>query len=272
MFSKAKPIPNDAFIAKPARMMAIGHLCLAFTVLLFILGYPYMGRHYALKSRLLVYDAVVNADSFATLDPEGQKRVTQERNALQAILSSLFMDKTSDAIKRLFHVPGFKMAWIALSIVLPIFILIKKEGAAAAAWILPLLALAYAIDNQQNGWTPVLTEEEKLFPPEKDILEHYVKKKLEHSFLSQREELLQGWHHYLIQEWAQQIPHEDPSLFKQQLTKGEFAFNLARLNALAKEPIKDNLRQKEPLIVLLLYVAWNLYFAYFINKRKWKLS
>jgi len=271
MFSKKKSFPPNTFIPTPARVMAISQLCLSFTILLFILGYPFMGQHYALKSRLLVFDSVIQSNLFTTLPVEEQDLLLQQRDSIKLKMSNPFTSKIFSSINRLATTAPFKQAWIAFSIVIALLILLKVEGAALAAWILPLLALAYALDNYREGVKPLLSQEEKLFPSEIMLIDKYLGQKLSGSILNQRDELLYGWHLYLIDEWAKEMPATDPFLFKEQAARGEFAFNLKRASLISQIPIRNKQREKESPLLLSLYITWNIFFAWFVNRSKWML-
>lgn len=272
MFSKRKTIPKEAFIPTPARIMAIIQLCLAFTALLFILGYPFMGKHYALKSRLLVSDSVIQSNSFEGLPEAKKESLVNEKKSIKEQMGASFVEKMGSSFKRIRQTPVFELAWIAFSIVIPILILLKTEGGALAAWVLPLLVLVYAIDNQQRGWQSSDLAADQLFPSERVIEEKYLGRKLSANILSQKDDLERGWRLFLIQEWAREVPAEDPILFLEQAAKGEFAFNLERASLLAQEPIQSHPGKKEPIILLVVFFLWNLFFAAYINQKKWNLS
>lgn len=271
MFSK-KSLPANTFIPTPARTMAISQLCLSFTVLLFILGYPFTGHHYVLKSRLLVFDSVIQSNLFKTLPLEEQNLLLKERNSIKARMSYPFMTKIASSINKFATTAGFKQAWIALSIVIALLILLKVEGAALAAWVLPLLAIAYALDNYLEEGKQFPSQEEKLFPSESLLIDKYLGQKLSGNIFNQREELLHGWHLYLIDEFIMENPATDPLLFKEQVARGEFAFNLKRASLISQDPIRKHPREKESPLLLNLYVFWNIFFAWFVNRSKWKLA
>lgn len=272
MFSKKKSISDEAFIPKPARMMAIAQLCIAFTVLLIVLGYPFMGKHYTLKSRLLVYDAVIQDPRFESLSPAIQEGLNQEKSSIVAQMGSSFLAKLATSYTKFAQIPKFKKLWLVLSIVLPILILLKIEGAARAAWVLPLLALAFALDNSRYGMRASPNADEQLYPSEQILETQYLGRKLSSNILEQKGDLLLGWHLYLIKDWAGEVPDTDPEIFKQQVKKGEFAFNLERAIRHANIALQDSVGRKESSILLFLYILWNTFFAYFINKKKWELG
>jgi hypothetical protein len=270
MFCKNKSIPASTFIPTPPRVMAIIQLCLSFTLLLCILGYPFMGQHYILKSRLLVFDSVIQTDLFKALPMEKQNVMLQGREFIKSKMGNSFTTKVSSSLTKFATTALFKQAWIGFSIVIALLILLKAEGAVVAAWILPFLALIYTWDNYHNGWKQSTFPEEMLFPSEKLLIDKYLSGKLSSNIFNQREELIYGWHLYLIDEWAKEIPVTEPLLFKEQVARGEFAFNLKRASLISQIPL-DRKEKKESFLLLSLYIAWNSYFAWFVNRKKWLL-
>ena len=77
----------------------------------------------------------------------------------------------------------------------------------------------------------------------------------------QREELLHGFDLFLIEKWAHEIPSSDPDLFRKQKIRGEFAFNLARLEN-STSPASS-----QHSTLLLLYFLWNGALTIVLNTR-----
>ena len=87
MFRKRskKEIPPEAFIAKPARIMAILQLCAAFSLALWYLSQPYMGDHFSVMSSMKLYEyAMKHTDDFAGLPIEDQQVIRSNYHQLQA--------------------------------------------------------------------------------------------------------------------------------------------------------------------------------------------
>ena len=63
---------------------------------------------------------------------------------------------------------------------------IKREGAKSAAWILPLIVLAYAVDNQFTGKSPSSPPDYQLFPTEEKIVQHYLMNLFPHQCLNKK--------------------------------------------------------------------------------------
>lgn len=297
MFSKKKRyFPHGTFIATPARITAILQLCFAFSVIAWDAGQPFMGELFALKSKIYLHQTVMgtysqfsggdpleneelqtklarNAQRFAELSHEEKDPILQSHQKLQNRINIPFPKKLNESFKILVcHIRPFEQAWLAFSIVISILLLMRIDGAWQAAWLLPLICLFYAVDNSANGKKPILTEEARLFPSEEVLLKDYVKEPLEVGILEQQKQLRRGWRLFLVKEWALEEPSQDPKKFIEQVEKGEFQFNLERLkkNPLhSSEGVLFTLHKQQPLFVLLLYLSWNLFFAWFVNRKKY---
>lgn len=259
MFRKRvkKNFPAGTFIPTPIRVFAILHLCLAFTILLWNAGVPFMGDLYQIKSKMVLFQEVMDQKLFQTL-PEKEKRdILQHYQNIQSQLKIPFQQKLTRSIEQLlFKVPPFKLAWLFFSIVISIQLLMRIEGAVQAVWLLPLLAGAYALDNRLNHSPAQLTQAELLFPSESFLVEQYVREPLSQQILEQQQQLKMGWKHYLIDQWD---PQHDNS------ERGEFYFNLERLKRTINEK-SVNKPIREPLFLLALYLFWNLSYALIAKK------
>lgn len=267
---KKKTFPKGTFIPTPARVMAILHLCLAFTVLLWSGGYPFMGELYALKSKKLLHEQVIQSESFHHLPKSEQELITSGLEKIQSQSQIGFLTKCKRMTQILaFYLPSFMQAWLLFSLVIPILLLLRIEGAVLAAWLLPILVLFYAVHNQNYGKDLSLTQEMALFPTEEMLVSKYVEGKLDSRILAQHQQLKDAWEKYLIVEWAQERPSKVTARYKQQLDQGQLQFNIARIKAQEKDRIShyvEAFHKKESVFMLILYFAWNLFFAYFVNR------
>ena len=267
---------SPTFIPFPARVVAILQLCIAFTMLLGIMGYPFMGELFETRSSQLLFETVmgtteksehpqVNAALFSQL-PEEQKAYVLEHYAfLQAKNQSSFFAKLIHSIHILFiEISPWKQAWLLLSIVLSILLLLRIEGAAQAIWLLPLLTLVYTVDNRMYGTHTGMTREAKLFPSEQVIIEEYLKEPLSSHIAEQKDQLRKGWHNYLAQEWS-----AAGATVEDKVVEGEFYFDLARLEAHIKDRTSEPspFRKQESWVMLGLYLSWNLFLANLVRKK-----
>ena len=97
--------------------------------------------------------------------------------------------------------------------ILSILLLKKVEGAAQALWILPLLTVAYACENQFLRHPAPSQRSKKLFPTEKVLLEHYLDEPFSPSASLQQKQLKQAWDAYLVKEWTENLGTPDEGFF-----------------------------------------------------------
>ena len=253
MFRKRtkKFYPPGTFISTPARVAAILQLCLAFTIVLWYASQPFLGDLFAIRSKMVVYDYVMiqHRTQFNQLPLSQQDRITEEYAALHHQLQTPFLEKLKHTFTDLLGIPPFELAWLCLSIVVPIMLLKRLEGAVQAVWLLPLLAAAYAVDNRLHAIPLSPSAEEKLFPSEATLVAHYLQEPFSKNIFEQREQLKKSWETYLIDQWSGEI---------HTLEQGEFAFHVARLEAMKTEKAS---RHQEGLILLAGYLFWNLSIA-----------
>lgn len=262
---KKKAFPPGTFIPTPARICAIIHLCAALTLLLWIASQPFMGDLFAIKSELLLYDSVLDRpESMAELTPDLRRFVNSGKENLMKKMQLRFVEKLTSMIRLLFlSLPTFESAWLFFSLVLPVMLLKRVEGAAQACLLLPIITLAYAVDNQINVPLTQDDSDRILFPTEEFIVHRYLNSPPSGTILEQQIALKSGWDRFLIERQVGQIPSEDPAIFKRQLEKGEFAFTIDRLRLRANRPILavDSKIKRESPIILGVYLLWNCLFA-----------
>lgn len=268
MFRKRikKTFLPGTFIPVPARVIAIIQLTLGLMVLLWQLSQPFMSDYFSIKSKITLYQFILNSPEKLSLLTKEQKQSIENGNEFWSkMLNESFLSKTTRSLVNLFNLPLLNQLWLIASILLPILILLKVEGALHAAWLFPMIAFAIATDNQWYGVKPNLSEELALFPKESYLLETYTPEALRLNPFQQRDPLIEAWKKYLVVEWAHEIPSNEPMIFNNQVDHGEYLFTLARVLAIKNEqPIAKPI--KEPIELLGLYVLWNIFFAYVVNK------
>lgn len=280
---RRKEFPPGTFIPTPQRLMAIGQLCIAFSLLIWYAVQPFMGEYFTLRSRMLLYEYVMGtsdllkkrsgqeeklerqAERFQLLPDDQKNGLIKDYQHIQDYAKRSTFQKILDGLRTLFiEIPPFEQAWIFFSITIAILILLKVEGAKSAAWLLPLIVVAYSIDNQLTGKVSA-SPDLKLFPTEELIIQNYLEEPLAASPFEQKEQLEKGWKRYLIDQWS---IHQDMTE-NQQLEEAEFQFTLARLNLLHTQPRSEWLNifhEKSSLFSLLLFLAWNVFFAWSVSR------
>src|SRR6185437_7678594 len=123
--------------------------------------------------------------------PEEQRStIIAKYDMLQAQAEKPFFAKSWNSLRILaFELPPFERAWILLSVIIPILLLLRREGAAKAAWLLPIVALLYAASNYAYGEKTLPPADEALFPSEKVLVKDYLKAPLSVEIFEQREQL-----------------------------------------------------------------------------------
>lgn len=268
------------------RFLIIMQLCFAFSVILWYATQPFMGEYFSLRSRMLLYEYVMgnsdflkkqthvsdklerNAQRFENLDLSQREAIKDGYRNLQAYAQRSPLSKILDGMKILFlRIPTFQMAWVVFATIIGIMLLLNKPGAKHAAWILPLIAIVYAIDNQSTGLTPMVEPDAGLFPSENVIVQEYLPS--QSGIMVDKNLLQQGWNNYLVVNWSP----EDSLSIPDKLESAEFNFTAARLMLLYKEAPNhwlNSLREKSSYLLLSIYFIWNLFFAWAVTYRQRK--
>lgn len=278
MFKKRqkKTFPPGTFIPTPARIAAIIHLCLAFSFLLWIASQPFMGDLFAVKSELVLYEAVVEKQNLMEkLSTDDNLLVSKKYENLKDKLQIPFSEKCIMMLRLLIiQMPPWEQAWIFFSFIIPLLLLLRIEGAVQVSWLLPLITFGFCLNNQMNLPELQNRSENALFPTEEYIVQRYLGGSLEGNILDQQNELKKGWENYLIIEWAHEFPADVMQVRDSQVVKGEFAFNIARIKARQNEKILavDKVPHRQSLLILFIYLMWNFFFAYIAQKANMKAS
>jgi len=285
MLHQKKPFRERDFIPRPARVITIIQLCIAFTILIFTLSYPFLQRYIDQKTDVMLIQIVKGDQSLVTDESsslELKQRDLLKRNVVRfeelplskQTMVDEFYEELISAPSRSFLIdfletsasfvrktPSFMLAWILLSIVLGILILLKVEGTHQTIWLLPLLVSLYGWQNVTQAPISIPSPDAALFPQEKEVIEE----ELADSIEEQREQLQRGWQAYLVKNYAKEIPSNDKEVFDLQVEKGEFLFNIARIEKRKSTQERADVTfwetKKHPAF-LLLFFFWNFYFAW----------
>lgn len=263
---RKKVYPPGTFIPFPQRFLAIIQLCLGFSFILWYGFQPFMGEYFALKTQMLPYEFVMGTSDLLK-GPEGKEKLERNRARFE-LLDSKKKSELLNGYKRLhdystrpFHVkiwdgirasgavPPFVWAWIILSIVLPIMLLLKFNGARLAVWLLPLVAICGVVDQRDD-----VSKDQNFYPTEDVIVKEYVGEPLKDSIEEQRKQLEKGWRSYLAKNWSD----------SQNVEEGEFYFTLASLEKMVLE-IPTNWKKmfssRSGFLLSLIFILWNVAFA-----------
>lgn len=278
----------QAFLPTKQRLITIGQLCAAFSLMLWYLVQPFMGEYFTLRSHLLLYEYVMGTSDILKTKKGQEKKLERQTERFKKLPESkqhlLIKDyqeiqtyamrppsqKVQEGVQILIkNIPPFEQAWIFFSIIIGILILLKKKEAKQAAWLLPLIVLTYCIDNQVTGKPSFLAPDLQLFPTEEKIIHHYLIEPLSPSFFRQKEQLEKGWQRYLIENWStNQFDGEN-----NRLEEAEFQFTVARLNLWHGQPLSKWLHrfhEKLNPIFLFFILVWNTLFAWIVSRSREK--
>jgi hypothetical protein len=258
-----------------SRFLIILQLCFGFSLTLFFLFYPFTGKLFKSKSDLLLIESVLGQrNTISSIDPEKgallqpksaiqrslfeslpENRKLEIQNLHRQIQDSLkknFLAQAADGFWMILGLPKLASLWALIAIVIPIFLLLRNPKALPFAWLFPLIALGYGWNNQTHGHDPL----QSLFPKESSLMDQKD---------ATREEWEIAWNRYLIKEWGKETPSLNPDVFKSQAVKGEFFFNLARIEHISDD-LSASFWEKRSLLILIIFLVWNTYFAIHISQ------
>lgn len=289
MKRKTKKLPDYLFAPKPIRVLAILQLCAAFVVLCWFGIAPFVQNYFSTQSQSLLIKSITgtregaagnlkaqinrNQERFKELSSEDQSAIINYSHWLKQQNSYSFYQTAKSVLEIFFFkISPFTQAWIFFSIAICILLLLRIEGAAQAALILPFILIIYCLSIQlQPQGMAKPSNEDLLFPSEEFVVQEYLKESLSKKIMEQRKQLLKGWQHYVITEWAREVPSQNEEVFNQQVEKGEFAFALARLNAQQKDYLTTRTSSKAPPaspLLVILGILWSIGFAWGVNRRQ----
>lgn len=279
MFRKTRSkVAEDAFIPKPARIFAILHLCVAFTILCWICSGPFMGDMLENQKKIYLFQTVMGGGDligrtyasqpdvlerierhkarFLSLPQTERDSIIHAYNANQQAENSItYLEKCKLSIERLlFQTSPWLRAWLLLGLIAAILLLKKSPGAPYALCVLPLIALCWWVEIAQAPKT--LSAEEALYPAESYLMTYYSDQPLSARIQEQRMQLTNAWNRYLAAEWSPFEESED----------GEWRFQLRRLQL-----ILDNKKDREENpsgLSLCLLLIWSSGFAFVANRYK----
>ena len=277
-------------LPKATRIVIILHLCFLFSFAAWCSLKPFLEEYYTVQKKNILYKTVFgdlslsnergfnvnllkrNQERFNSLPGKHQAKILDDYHKLQKRASLTFTEKTKRALHILiFDLPPFIKAWMFFSFFTSIFILLRVEGATLSAWLLPIITAIYAFNNLYFAPIAPPSVDQQLFPSENTIISKYLKEPLSSKISEQKEQLLKGWHLYLIQEWNKENPSISQEKFDLQVESGLFSFNIERLTLMEKQKkMSDStlFSYKQFPFLLLIYLMWNLFFAAFVNRKK----
>lgn len=199
---KSEPVDGSLApdISKWARTACILHLCIAFSVLFWILGAPFTEALYLNKkaSKELEWLTIEHEELYNTLPQSDQKLISSFQKKISLESNESFQRKMAKSVESFFlGMPVSKLLWLFLSILLPVLVMKQIDGARESFWLLPLLTAVYAWQMMPIQSTP------SIYPTETYLEKKYLKGPLSGSIEEQRDMLELAWKSYIIEEWTQ---------------------------------------------------------------------
>lgn len=237
---------------RKTKIFIILQLCIVFAMLFWAFMHPPLKKFYLKKTVALLYQEIIGRHAlFANLPISEQQAFETNYSFYQTWKGpSYFHEIAHYFLKK----SPFILAWLILAFLISLLLFFHIERARNGAWLLPILALSYGISTYFSSSHQL----DSLFPTETYIQHHYPSS-----------DLSTAWHRYLIAEWANEVPSEDPASFQTQVDKGLFAFNMKRLDRLfaghGEEDLLLGFSFTPSLLLLLLFLSWNVSFAWTIR-------
>lgn len=265
---------------KIVRVCAIFQLCLTCSWLLVLVFAPFTGEYWTMRASLLLFETVtgVGEGRFIPHDKllRHQERFRQLPATLQASVLEGYRRLEQDAevpasvwCKRAIHLlthqeAPFLQVWLIAGIVLPVLLLLRKEGSVGALWLLPCISVCYVLSHFFYSTPYPPSADAKLFPTEEALRAYEDPSLLPASDYARMQD---AWNRYLLTHWSPSAPLANtPST---PLEEAEYQFTLARVLAKIEAPAKSqtmsSFPQRSPLF-LGLFFFWHLCFALIVER------
>lgn len=276
MFRKTRlEVPEEAFIAKPARIFAILHLCLVFTMICWIASWPFTGKMLEDKKKIYIFQSIIGSGELINRtyeDAESQAKLSRNHvrfaglpsetkytllNAYEKLIESknteTFLEKCCSSLEHLLLKSSpWVRAWLLLGLIAAIALLKKSPGASYALCLLPFITACWIYEA---SLTPKhASRDALLFPSESYLIERYLDEPFSSKILEQQKQLQSAWDRYLASEWS---PSGDTE-------EGEWRFQLARLEITLNE--KEGTDAATSVLPLYLLCGWSCLFAFIAIK------
>lgn len=227
------------YISLKARIASILLLIAALSAFLWLLFDPFMGEHFRLKDEKVLIQNLRGDETLAKGDPlleaklrsnrllflnlpEQKQLKIQDKELLldERIGRSSYKKLIGGILSFLFETPFVLLLWLASALIIPFFTLKGRQWTHNAS-ILPLLFMCVYLSGTIYTSKPLVS----IYPSEKEIIDHHLKRPLGTTLEEQAKDLKEGWELYLIENWAKEIPTKEN--YDRQVEKGAFLFNYA---------------------------------------------
>lgn len=260
-----------------SRIAAIFNLCLLFWMVAWYMGYPFLKEHSEYKDRTSVYKYVMGLDEdpdrsklmknlFLQIPDEKQLQLIDDYEHWKSQFHRGWALKALDGTYILsFALPAFLRTWLFFSLIVSLMVLYRSVHTREVIWILPLLALLLATDNYHFARSTPKPLDAHLFPSEEYIVTHYIDdQRLSGGMSNQFAQLKEAWNRYLVTEWLKEKPVKEEQAYKNQVLRGDHAFQVERLLHLGKAGTLgefNRFKEKYSPLFIFFFLAWNVVFA-----------
>jgi hypothetical protein len=245
-----------ADISKTARIACILQLCVAFSVLLWILGAPFTEALYENKKTLteLEWITIEHSEMFKNLPQERQEQIIAIQQRAQQGLQETFRQKIVKSVEGLFlGIPVSKIIWLILALILPIMVMKQVEGSREVFWLLPILAIVYT-------WQMLpLQIPTSIYPTESYLESKYMSAPLSGSIDMQKNNLELAWKAYIVAEWSKAPAYATNA---EKFADGLYHFIVQKTLVEHGQP-----EPKPGPWTLMSYIAWNFLAAWAVSRK-----
>lgn len=262
---------------KHVRLCAIVQLCLTCSWMLLLFLAPFTGEHFAIRSDLLLFEHVTgigegrfipketlqaSQERFAKLSKAQQHVILEGYRYLENAAQMPASSRVKRALWLLTHQEApFLQAWFVAGMVLPILLLLRREGSVRALWILPLITGLYACSHFLYSVQDTPSADAALFPTEEQLR---VYEDPAVTYTSSFERMKDAWQRYLVRYFSPSTPLLETAF---SIAEAEYQFTLARVLAKITHPTHmSHTFPKRSNLFLALFLGWHLLFACLVER------
>lgn len=238
---------------------------------------PFTGEHFDIRSDLLLFEHVTgigegrfipketlltSQERFAKLPQAQQHTVLEGYRHLENIAQMPASTRFKRALWLLTHQEApFLQGWFIAGMVLPILLLLRREGSVRALWLLPVITGLYVCSHFLYSVQEMPSADAALFPTEEQLRIYEDPAVM---YASSFERMKDAWQHYLVQHWSPSKPLLETA---SSLDEAEYQFTLARVLAKIRHPAHiSHTFPKRSHLFLALFLGWHLLFACLVER------
>lgn len=266
---------------KRVRVCAIFQLCFTSSWILLLFLAPFTGDYWNTRASLLLYETVTGIGEGRFIPQEKLLRHQERFRELPAFIQTRVLDgyrhleqeaqlpvrrQLERAFRLLTHQEApFLQIWLLAGMILPVLLLLRKEGSVQAIWLLPVIAACYVLSHSFYSSANPPAADAALFPTEETLREFEDPTAY---YSSEYARMQHAWNRYLMMHWSPEGRTESS------LEDAEYQFTLARVQAkmaYAQSEIGRDAASRLPFpqrssLFLGFFLLWHLFFAYTVER------